>query len=173
MTKYITFALDDEADALSLQHVLADYMQSKLGLLHDIDWRMSDEPTMTATSEINRARTQRWHGGGKRDWSVAEWTNALGGEVGELLDAIIALISASGTLQNTGKKILRHETALAERSWNTPELADLLAQAQREIADVHLYNDLVAGHLGLSLYEAVRDKFNMVSEAQQFPERMP
>lgn len=108
-------------------------------------------------SRINRARCVRWHSEGE-PWGAADWSNALAGEVGELCNVI--------------KKIRRHETGVPQ-SYNTPPMAELIPMLSDEIADVFLYLDLVADHFGLSLYECIKPKFDRVSAAQDFPERMP
>lgn len=108
-------------------------------------------------SRTNRERCKRWHADGE-PWTAADWSNALAGEVGELCNFI--------------KKVRRHETGLGEESYNTPDLATLKEAIRDEIADVFLYLDLVAAHFRLNLYECIAPKFNRVSEAQDFPERL-
>jgi hypothetical protein len=133
-------------------------------------------------SKINRARCERWHSGGE-EWSAADWSNALGGESGELalagleaLQAILTLAGKTGVLQNTIKKVRRHETSVDRRatgqSYNTPELSVLLSRVKDEIADIFLYLDLVANNFDLELEECIFPKFNRVSKAQGFPERL-
>lgn len=130
-------------------------------------------------SLINRARAKRWHAGGE-DWSHSDWSNALAGETGELFAAaidLLALGAAMGRVSNTVKKVRRHEThvdqtAGGQGSYNTPPLEELLQRIRNEIADVFLYLDLCAGDFGLSLEDCIFPKFNAVSEAQGFPERL-
>lgn len=100
-------------------------------------------------SSVNRARCRRWHDGGD-PWMASDWSNALAGEVGELCNII--------------KKI---------RTYNTPSTGELIPKLKDEIADVFLYLDLVAAHFGLNLEDCIFPKFNLVSEAQGFPERLP
>lgn len=111
---------------------------------------------LSAISKINRKRCVRWHGRGE-PWTSSDWSNALAGETGELCNII--------------KKIRRHETGVVQ-SYNTPEMPELISKLQDEIADVFLYLDLVADHFGLELEECIIPKFNMVSEAQGFPEKL-
>ena len=75
------------------------------------------------------------------DWSIAEWTNAMAGEAGEAC--------------NFSKKLKRGDFS------NSEEGLDLLME---EIADVVLYADLVAWRVGRNLSDAIRDKFNKVSD---------
>jgi NTP pyrophosphatase (non-canonical NTP hydrolase) len=135
-----------------------------------------DLPEISAT---NRKRAHRWHDGGG-EWLSSDWSNALAGEGGELADAIIdvlALTGRIGALCNTVKKVRRHEThvdriAGGQGSYNTPEMPELEQRVKDEIADVFLYLDLVAAHFELNLEECIFPKFNRVSEAQGFPERL-
>ena len=79
------------------------------------------------------------HQEGLRDWSPAEWSNALAGEAGELC--------------NMTKKLLRDGPASID-----------MAELGKEIADVVIYADLVATRMGFKLEDLVRQKFNEVSE---------
>ena len=133
---------------------------------------------------VNNRRMGRWHGD-SADWSGADWSNAMNGEAGEMAEASVAAIRyvevameatirasiANGTVANTIKKIRRHETGLGT-SYNTPELEALAAKLAEEIADVVIYADLLANHYGIDLGQAVVEKFNKVSEANGFPERL-
>jgi NTP pyrophosphatase (non-canonical NTP hydrolase) len=78
-----------------------------------------------------------------RDWSLAEWSNAMAGECGEAC--------------NITKKILRRDKPMKEYR---EELA-------KEIADVVVYADLVAAAAGVDLEEAVIQKFNEVSDRKK------
>lgn len=77
------------------------------------------------------------------DWSVAEWTNALAGEAGEAA--------------NFAKKLKR-------RDGGPENEAKLKAALAKELADVVVYADLCAARLGIDLAEAVRAKFNEVTD---------
>lgn len=77
--------------------------------------------------------------GGIAKWSEAEWTNALAGEVGEAC--------------NLTKKRLRGDQPC-------PTDDDVMD----ELADVVIYAALCASKVGGDLGEAVRRKFNQVSE---------
>jgi NTP pyrophosphatase (non-canonical NTP hydrolase) len=128
------------------------------------------EPTLSEISDLNRARAQRWHSMGT-PWSTADWANAVQGEGGELLDAVLGVLSALGKIGNDVKKIRRYESGVST-SYNTPELAVIVDKVKSEIPDVYLYLDLLAGHLGLDMYPIIKDKFNLVSEAQGFSDMM-
>lgn len=121
---------------------------------------MSDltEPQLTFTemSETNRTRCARWHHAETEKWTLADWSNALCGEAGELANVI--------------KKLRRAETGT--QGPKDPPVEVLREKAKAEIADVQLYLDLVANALGFNLPECIVPKFNLVSEEQGFPERL-
>lgn len=74
------------------------------------------------------------------DWSDAEWLQAVLGELGEYA--------------NIRKKVQRGDYTRDEAQ---PMMAD-------ELADVAIYLDILAFRLGIDLGEAIRDKFNRVSD---------
>jgi NTP pyrophosphatase (non-canonical NTP hydrolase) len=73
------------------------------------------------------------------DWSLAEWSNAVCGEAGELA--------------NLTKKLRRGEFTLDE----------IRTELGKEIADVVIYLDLLAFQAGIDMGAAVIQKFNEVS----------
>lgn len=89
-------------------------------------------------------------------WSLAEWTNALAGEVGEAC--------------NVAKKILRHRDGLAgnvkPEDLDEAGLRDRLAS---ELADVIGYADLVMQALGRDTSEVLAANFNAKSRALGCP----
>lgn len=89
------------------------------------------------------------------DWSLAEWSNAMAGEVGEAAEAhlMLAIVRASGTVANITKKIGRGDMTLA----------DAQKEIASELADVVTYADLLAFRAGVDLGAAILDKFNAVS----------
>jgi NTP pyrophosphatase (non-canonical NTP hydrolase) len=120
----------------------------------------------------NVSRKIRWHGEAD-EWSGADWSNAMAGETGEACNIV--------------KKLRRHETGIGAgpqaypgmrdpsgsgMPYNTPPPDELLPALAEELADVVTYADLVAHKYGIDLGRAVREKFNRVSEAQGFPERL-
>lgn len=115
-------------------------------------------------SKQNRSRAERWHSGAAL-WTGADWSNAMCGEAGEAANVV--------------KKLRRHETgiigvgsATAGLPYNTPPEYELHGELAAEIADVILYADLLARHYGIDTETAVVHKFNIVSAAQGFPERL-
>ena len=113
-------------------------------------------PTLQELSATNRSRASRWHAGAQ-PWTGADWSNAMCGEAGEAANVV--------------KKLRRRETSI-ESTYNTPEQQELIGMLREEIADVIIYADLLAWHYDIDLTDAVIDKFNKVSEAQGFPERL-
>lgn len=73
----------------------------------------------------------------RTEWSLADWSNALAGETGELCNII--------------KKIRRGDDIDVK-------------EAGKELADIVIYADLIASQLGLDLSECIVQKFNEVSE---------
>lgn len=112
--------------------------------------------TLGQLSDQNAARRDRWHTGAD-DWTGADWSNAMCGEAGEAANLV--------------KKLRRHETGIGSQ-YNTPDRGPLLEALGEEIADVIIYADLLALHYGIDTQAAVEGKFNRVSEAQGFPERI-
>jgi NTP pyrophosphatase (non-canonical NTP hydrolase) len=105
----------------------------------------------------NTSRARRWHSEDTAPWSLADWSNAMCGEAGEAANVV--------------KKIRRHETHVSS-SYNTPALDELYEALTLELADLVIYADLVAANAGIDLAAAIRRKFNEVSAAQDFPERI-
>ena len=75
-------------------------------------------------------------------WSLPEWACAMAGEAGE----------ACNVVKKMNRGDYDGKTLLGQ--------ADLAA----ELADVVIYLDLLAARAGIDLGEAVREKFNIVSE---------
>lgn len=119
------------------------------------------EPTVLTFADVsvtNRRRCERWHPGFPHDekWVISDWSNAVGGEAGEL--------------QNVVKKLRRYETE--QPSATDPPVEVLLAKAGEEAADVILYLDLLCTRLGIDLAAAIIAKFDAVSVREGFPDRM-
>lgn len=124
----------------------------------DVDNKVDADPLdLSILRGRNVERAMRWHGADAEPWSLADWSNAMCGEAGEAANIV--------------KKIRRHETSIGSMH-NTPDLDALGLSLAFELADVVIYADLLAAHAGIDLGWAVRRKFNMVSEAQGFPERL-
>ena len=109
----------------------------------------------------NTSRAKRWHPGFPDDdaWTGADWSNAMCGEAGEAANVV--------------KKLRRHECLLAGSGLALQPEEGLLADLALELADTVTYLDLLAAKYGIDLGDAVARKFNIVSERQGFPERLP
>jgi NTP pyrophosphatase (non-canonical NTP hydrolase) len=92
-------------------------------------------------------------------WSIAEWTNAAAGEMGEAC--------------NIAKKMLRHRDNVAGNKGDDKDLAKLREKLAREMADVVIYLDLAAAHQGIDLGRTVAETFNAKSEELGTPHRLP
>lgn len=79
------------------------------------------------------------------DWSLAEWTNATAGEVGEAC--------------NLAKKLVRGDFGAP----GSEEYMLMLYQLARELADVVIYADIACRRTGHMLGDVVVSKFNEVS----------
>ena len=77
-------------------------------------------------------------------WSLSDWACALAGEAGETCNAVKKLNRGDGNVEAVAK----------------------------ELADTIIYADLLAARLGINLGEAVRAKFNEVSERRNSPIRL-
>lgn len=106
---------------------------------------------------VNVQRSKRWHEGGE-PWGVADWSNAMAGEAGEACNAV--------------KKLRRIETGLLKRGKGSLTREEAISMIAEELADVVLYADLLADHLGIDLSRAITEKFNLKSEEMDFPERL-
>lgn len=82
-------------------------------------------------------------------WTPTDWACAFAGEAGEACNAV--------------KKLRRHDdgTNTAKDPATKKELVTTIAA---EIADTIIYADLLAARLGINLSDAIRQKFNVVSE---------
>jgi len=123
----------------------------------EVENYLSQDLGFNKLRKVNVARCSTWHGKDSERWSLADWSNATCGEVGELANVI--------------KKIRRHETNAVNEG--DPPRWKLEEMAAEELADVVIYCDLLAHELGVNLAEAVTKKFNKVSVKYGFPERLP
>lgn len=127
-----------------------DYVKSRPDLLAQLGLSFAE------LRRQNVSRRDRWHDGAD-DWTGADWSNAMAGEAGEACNIV--------------KKIRRWETG-AGTGYNTPGMEFLVPALAEELADVVTYCDLLADKFDIDLGRAVAEKFNRVSEAQDFPERL-
>ncbi len=113
--------------------------------------------TLRRVIEVNAERCKRWHHADTEPWTGADWSNAMCGEAGEAANVV--------------KKLRRGETNTAQPS-DPPRhvLQDALAY---EIADTILYALLLAEHYDIDVEFGLIEKFNIVSERNGFPERLP
>lgn len=110
-------------------------------------------------SVANVARARRWHPGFPNDeWTSGDWAAAMCGEAGEAANIV--------------KKLRRVETAKRGRPTEA-ETAPLVAKLALELADTVIYLDLLAAYYGIGLGASVREKFNIVSAENGFPEVLP
>lgn len=110
--------------------------------------------TFTEVQRQSEARALRWHPEGLDSWSHLEWAGAMAGEAGEAA--------------NLAKKLKRIETGIVGQDSATRE--ELIKAYGDELADVVLYAFCCATAAGIDLGNAVRHKFNLVSERNGFPE---
>lgn len=139
-----------------------------------------EELTFAAVRTANVSRAARWHPGfpGVHNWTGGDWSNAMMGEVGELAEVVdalavgltIKLVGAAGNAANTVKKLRRSEENLVGKLDKPP--AELLEKLAFEAADVFLYLDLLLAYYGITMGPGLVEKFNQVSELQDFPERL-
>ena len=90
-------------------------------------------------------------------WSPTDWACAMAGEAGEACNAV--------------KKLRRHADGTNTAKDPATE-AECVAAIGKELADTVIYADLLAARLGINLGEAVREKFNAVSELRGVPQRL-
>lgn len=116
--------------------------------------------TFDEFSRVNAQRCVRWHPGFpfEDSWTLADWSNALCGEAGELANVI--------------KKIRRIDTAHFSKRADEQDRADLVRKAGDEIGDVMAYLDLLATKLGLRVGVVTAVKFDAISEREGYPERV-
>lgn len=100
--------------------------------------------TFSALRKANKTRSKKSFGKNIfKEWSEADWAVAAAGEMGEVCDAI--------------KK--------RKRGWDKPgKDAPSKKDVADEIADVICYLDLLAHKMDIDLSEAIRRKFNEVSD---------
>lgn len=134
--------------------------------------------TFEYVSKINWKRSEAWHGPDSEPWNAADWGNAMSGEAGEFLEAIMDLVGLAaatnikaGKMSDAIKKLRRHETGVSQSKG--PQSYDAaIREVKKEAADIFLYLDLTCTYLGFSLYDAVKDKFNEVSDREGFPHKI-
>lgn len=107
--------------------------------------------------EMNKERSKDWHRDSK-PWTVADWSNAAAGEMGEVCNKV--------------KKLRRIETGMTVQRSQSADPDVIRGQIGEEVADTFLYLDLLCAHLGIDMELAILHKFNRVSVEQGFPQRL-
>jgi NTP pyrophosphatase (non-canonical NTP hydrolase) len=133
---------------------------------------MSTELSFAELRFKNVGRKIRWHDPANEDWTGADWSNAMNGEAGEAANVVKKLRRCETGLwdaqhypgDSTNSQLTSMDSITA-----TEELRKKLAA---ELADTVIYADLLAHYYNIDLGHAVVTKFNKVSEAQGFPERL-
>jgi NTP pyrophosphatase (non-canonical NTP hydrolase) len=100
--------------------------------------------TFEALREGNLLRQEYW--GGSDNWTLADWSNAVAGEVGEACNVV--------------KKLRRFDLGTTGNKHSAQFYRD---QLQAEIGDVLIYLDLLANKAGLDLGACARHSFNAKS----------
>lgn len=109
--------------------------------------------TFSDLRKANEARQAHW--GGTDNWTLADWSNAVAGEVGEACNIV--------------KKIRRPELGT---TGNSVDVSALYPKLESEIGDVLIYLDLLAKKAGTTLDHCVSRAFNEKSEALGMPVRL-
>jgi NTP pyrophosphatase (non-canonical NTP hydrolase) len=109
--------------------------------------------TLKALRDGNMRRQSYW--GGSHNWTLADWSNALAGEVGEACNVV--------------KKIRRVDLGTTGNKQSTEAYYE---QLETEIGDVLIYLDLLAQSAGFSLESCARRAFNEKSEELKMPVRI-
>ena len=102
------------------------------------------------------ARIGFFHPPGTREWTYADWGNAMAGECGETCNVV--------------KKLMRDADGLAPPGQEPREV--LLESLGEELADTVTYAFSLAGAAGIDLTDHIVRKFNEVSEKRDCPIRL-
>jgi len=107
-------------------------------------------------SQVNLERCIKGFNHELDSWSIAEWTNAVAGEVGESC--------------NLAKKIIRHRDSVPGNYKPEDTDIDLLRlRCAKELADVITYADLTIQALGYDTEQVLKGVFNAKSEQLNCP----
>ncbi|MDC9825637.1 MazG nucleotide pyrophosphohydrolase domain-containing protein [Devosia sp. ZB163] len=109
--------------------------------------------TLADLRKANLDRQAHW--GGSENWTLADWSNALAGEVGEACNVV--------------KKLRR---PMLGTVGNDHDPAAYTAMLATEIGDVLIYLDLLANAAGLDLAVCVTEAFNSKSEKLGMPVKL-
>lgn len=125
---------------------------------------MTDTPKPLTFEEVIAASIPRaniWHGGDFKNWSVADWAVAFGGEAGEVLNAVKKL----RRIEDHAPNVNDPERQLSTRAAAVAKIGD-------ELADTFLYMVLLAARENIDLPAAIIRKFNETSVRYGFPQRL-
>lgn len=116
--------------------------------------------TLRDIAHYHRQRNKLWHAGSE-PWTLADWSNAAAGEMGEVCNVI--------------KKIRRLQTGmkgaqLRNQGTDTSELVD---KVKGEIGGLIIYLLSLCDALQIDMTDAIRDEFNKVSDEQGFDVKIP
>lgn len=114
---------------------------------------MTSELTFSDLRKANLDRQAYW--GGSENWTLADWSNAVAGEVGEACNVV--------------KKLRRPQLGTVGND-HQPEV--YTKQLEAEIGDVLIYLDLLANAAGLDLATCVSRSFNEKSDKLNMPVRL-
>lgn len=103
--------------------------------------------------QANIDRQEHW--GGSDNWTLADWSNAVAGEVGEACNVV--------------KKIRRVELGTIG---NKESVEQYRGKLESEIGDALIYLDILARKAGSSLDACVLKAFNGKSEELNMPVRL-
>ena len=111
-------------------------------------------------AHYHRQRQKLWHAGAS-PWTLADYSNALAGEVGEICNKIkkirrIELGHSGGQLRNQPR-----------------EVGPLIEELRGELGGAFVYLLSLADALCVDLTDAIREEFNKVSDEQGFAVKMP
>lgn len=104
-------------------------------------------------SKINLQRCEEGFKHKLESWSEAEWTNAIAGEIGELL-----------IVCNTVKKLIRFRDNVQGNFKPNEDLLTLKIKAAEELADIIIYADLTLARLGFNSNDVIKQVFNFKSK---------
>ncbi len=112
--------------------------------------------TKLTFADLRKADADRQaYWGGAENWTLADWSNALAGEVGEVCNVV--------------KKLRRPHLGTVGNDFDA---AHYTAQLGSEIGDVLIYLDLLAKAAGLDLAECAQRAFNEKSAKLDMPVRL-
>lgn len=85
-------------------------------------------------------------------WSPTDWACAMAGECGEACNMVKKL------------RRLDHPDSLWKKTQNNTDAEYIKNEISKEVADLVIYADLLMARIGRPLDEAIKNKFNEVSE---------